>query len=77
MKPYPVQLAISGPTAMWTRPDTGSSVFGFGRQTSGLCVFKPGLLAQVFLQDLDFLLEIFDCILLWRLIQPARHIIKN
>ena len=25
MKPYPVQLEISGPTAMWTRPDTGSS----------------------------------------------------
>ena len=25
MNPYPVQLEISGPTAMWTRPDTGSS----------------------------------------------------
>ena len=25
MKPYPVQLEISGPTALWTRPDTGSS----------------------------------------------------
>jgi len=25
MKSYPVQLEISGPTAMWTRPDTGSS----------------------------------------------------
>jgi CRISPR-associated protein Cas5d len=25
MKPYAVQLEISGPTAMWTRPDTGSS----------------------------------------------------
>ena len=25
MKPYTVQLEISGPTAMWTRPDTGSS----------------------------------------------------
>ena len=25
MKPYPIQLEISGPTAMWTRPDTGSS----------------------------------------------------
>jgi CRISPR-associated protein Cas5d len=25
MKPYPLQLEISGPTAMWTRPDTGSS----------------------------------------------------
>lgn len=25
MKPYPVQLESSGPTAMWTRPDTSSS----------------------------------------------------
>ena len=25
MKAYPIQLEISGPTAMWTRPDTGSS----------------------------------------------------
>ena len=25
MKPYLIQLEISGPTAMWTRPDTGSS----------------------------------------------------
>ncbi len=25
MKPYPLQLEISGPTALWTRPDTGSS----------------------------------------------------
>jgi CRISPR-associated protein Cas5d len=25
MKPYAVQLEISGPTALWTRPDTGSS----------------------------------------------------
>ena len=25
MKPYPLQLEICGPTAMWTRPDTGSS----------------------------------------------------
>lgn len=25
MKTYPVQLEISGPTALWTRPDTGSS----------------------------------------------------
>jgi CRISPR-associated protein Cas5d len=25
MKTYPVELEISGPTAMWTRPDTGSS----------------------------------------------------
>lgn len=25
MKSYPVQLEISGPTALWTRPDTGSS----------------------------------------------------
>ena len=25
MKSYPVQLEISGLTAMWTRPDTGSS----------------------------------------------------
>jgi CRISPR-associated Cas5-like protein len=25
MKPYPIELEISGPTAMWTRPDTGSS----------------------------------------------------
>ncbi len=25
MKPYPIQMEISGPTAMWTRPDTGSS----------------------------------------------------
>jgi CRISPR-associated Cas5-like protein len=25
MKPYALQLEISGPTAMWTRPDTGSS----------------------------------------------------
>jgi CRISPR-associated protein Cas5d len=25
MKPYSIQLEISGPTAMWTRPDTGSS----------------------------------------------------
>jgi CRISPR-associated protein Cas5d len=25
MNPYPLQLEISGPTAMWTRPDTGSS----------------------------------------------------
>ena len=25
MKPYPVQLEISGPTALWTRPDSGSS----------------------------------------------------
>lgn len=25
MKPYPIQLEISGPTAMWPRPDTGSS----------------------------------------------------
>ncbi|MBI3292253.1 MAG: CRISPR-associated protein Cas5 [Elusimicrobia bacterium] len=25
MKPYEVKLEISGPTAMWTRPDTGSS----------------------------------------------------
>jgi CRISPR-associated Cas5-like protein len=25
MKPYPLQLEIAGPTALWTRPDTGSS----------------------------------------------------
>jgi CRISPR-associated protein Cas5d len=25
MPPYPLELEISGPTAMWTRPDTGSS----------------------------------------------------
>lgn len=25
MKPYPLKLQISGPTALWTRPDTGSS----------------------------------------------------
>lgn len=25
MKPCPVQLEISDPTALWTRPDTGSS----------------------------------------------------
>lgn len=25
MKSYPIRLEISGPTAMWTRPDTGSS----------------------------------------------------
>lgn len=25
MKPYVLQLEISGPIAMWTRPDTGSS----------------------------------------------------
>jgi CRISPR-associated protein Cas5d len=25
MKSYPVEIEISGPTAMWTRPDTGSS----------------------------------------------------
>jgi CRISPR-associated Cas5-like protein len=25
MKSCPIQLEISGPTAMWTRPDTGSS----------------------------------------------------
>jgi CRISPR-associated protein Cas5d len=25
MSPCPVQLEIPGPTAMWTRPDTGSS----------------------------------------------------
>jgi len=25
MKPYPIQLEISGPTALWTRQDTGSS----------------------------------------------------
>ena len=25
MNPYPIQLEISGPTALWTRPDTGSS----------------------------------------------------
>ena len=25
MKSYPIQLEISGPTALWTRPDTGSS----------------------------------------------------
>lgn len=23
MKPYPIQMEIAGPTAMWTRPDTG------------------------------------------------------
>lgn len=25
MKKYPIQMEISGPTAMWTRPDTGDS----------------------------------------------------
>ena len=25
MNPYPLQLEISGPTAMWTRPDSGDS----------------------------------------------------
>src|SRR5437899_9574022 len=25
MKPYEIALEISGPTALWTRPDTGSS----------------------------------------------------
>jgi CRISPR-associated protein Cas5d len=25
MKSWPIQLEISGPSAMWTRPDTGSS----------------------------------------------------
>lgn len=25
MKPYTIQMEISGPTAMWTRPDTGDS----------------------------------------------------
>ena len=25
MKSYPISLEISGPTAMWTRPDTGDS----------------------------------------------------
>jgi len=29
MKPYPLQLEISGPTAMWTRPDTGSSPLSY------------------------------------------------
>ena len=24
-KTYPIQLEISGPTAMWTRPDTGDA----------------------------------------------------
>jgi len=25
MKPYPIALEIAGPTAIWTRPDSGSS----------------------------------------------------
>ena len=25
MKPYPIQLEISGPTAMWTRVDSGDA----------------------------------------------------
>jgi len=25
MRPYPLQIEISGPTALWTRPGTGSS----------------------------------------------------
>jgi|GEM_PF-178998 len=33
MKPYPVQLEISGPTAMWTRPDTGSSPVSYPAPT--------------------------------------------
>ncbi|HEY2953044.1 MAG TPA: hypothetical protein VGK40_10700, partial [Verrucomicrobiae bacterium] len=27
MKPYPIQLEISGPTAMWTRPHACQGVF--------------------------------------------------
>lgn len=33
MKLYPIQLEISGPTAMWTRPDTGSSPVSYGAPT--------------------------------------------
>src|SRR5204862_279083 len=29
MNPYPIQLEIAGPTAMWTRPDTGSSPMSY------------------------------------------------
>jgi CRISPR-associated protein Cas5d len=34
MKPYLTQLEISGPTAMWTRPDPGSSPVSYVAPTS-------------------------------------------
>jgi CRISPR-associated protein Cas5d len=33
MKSYPVQLEISGPTAMWTRPDTGDAPVSYPAPT--------------------------------------------
>jgi CRISPR-associated protein Cas5d len=33
MKPYPIQLEISGPTAMWTRPDTGDAPVSYPAPT--------------------------------------------
>lgn len=29
MKSFPLHLEISGPTAMWTRPDSGSSLVSY------------------------------------------------
>ncbi len=41
-----------------------ADLFGLGRQPSALCIVKPGLFAQLLVQDLDLLLKIFDPVLL-------------
>ena len=42
VKSYPVQLEISGPTAMWTRPDTGSSPVSYVAPTFSAAKPLPG-----------------------------------
>lgn len=37
MKSYKVELEIAGPTAMWTRPDTGSSPVSYPAPTYSAC----------------------------------------
>lgn len=40
MKPYTLQLEISGPTALWTRPDTSSSPVSYVAPT---CSAEKGI----------------------------------
>lgn len=45
MKPYSLQVEISGPTAAWTQPDTGSSPLSYVAPTfsSVIGIFEPVL----------------------------------
>ena len=49
-----------------------ADLFGPGRQPSALGIVEPRLLAQLFLEDFDLLLEIFDHVLLMA-VDPTGH----